>query len=110
MFEYSKEESVLALREWILQESEFQTIATEAVRGLSGSLQNHHIARCLDMGTSEHFSVKQILVVILVVLRRKCHALIAKRTMEYGIVQNFIEEKLQIDGISLNIISCALAV
>ena len=95
VFEYSKEESVLALREWILQESEFQE-----------SLQNHHLARCLDMGTSEHFSVKQILVVI----RRKCHALIAKRTMEYGTIQNFIEEKWQIDGISLNIISCAFAV
>ena len=36
VFEYNKEESVLALREWIIQESEFQTIATETVRGLSG--------------------------------------------------------------------------
>ena len=36
VFEYNKEESVLSLREWILQESEFQTMATEAVRGLSG--------------------------------------------------------------------------
>ena len=33
VFEYNKEESVLALREWIIQESEFQTIATETVRG-----------------------------------------------------------------------------
>ncbi|MCG8034838.1 MAG: DUF1759 domain-containing protein, partial [Candidatus Thiodiazotropha taylori] len=36
VFEYGKEESVIALREWIIQESEFQTMATEAVRGLSG--------------------------------------------------------------------------
>ena len=36
VFEYKKEETVLSLREWILQESEFQTIATEAVLGLSG--------------------------------------------------------------------------
>ena len=35
VFEYGKEESVLALREWIIQESEFQTIATETVRSLS---------------------------------------------------------------------------
>ena len=35
VFEYKEEESVLLLRKWILQESEFQTIATEAVRGLS---------------------------------------------------------------------------
>ena len=38
VFEYNKEESLLSLREWIqlLQESEFQTIATKAVRGLPG--------------------------------------------------------------------------
>ena len=36
VFEYKKEESALSLHEWILQESEFQTIATEAVRGLAG--------------------------------------------------------------------------
>ena len=36
VFEYNKEESVLALREWIIQELEFQTIATETDRGLSG--------------------------------------------------------------------------
>ena len=36
MFGYKKEESVLSFRDWKLQESEFQTIATEAVRGLSG--------------------------------------------------------------------------
>ena len=36
VFECNKEESVLSLREWILQESEFQSIATEAVRGVSG--------------------------------------------------------------------------
>ena len=36
VFEYNKEGSVLSLREWLLQESELQTIATEAVCGLSG--------------------------------------------------------------------------
>ena len=36
VFEYNKEESLLSLREWILQESKFQTIGTEAVCGLSG--------------------------------------------------------------------------
>ena len=40
VFEYKTEESVLSLREWILQESEFQMIATEAVRGLSGKSAN----------------------------------------------------------------------
>ena len=35
IFEHNKEESVLALREWIIQESEFQTIATETVRGFT---------------------------------------------------------------------------
>ena len=36
VFEYNKEQSVLALWEWIIQESEFQTIATETVCSLSG--------------------------------------------------------------------------
>ena len=37
IFENSKEESVIALRTWILQEAEFQTIASETVNGLMGS-------------------------------------------------------------------------
>ena len=36
IFENNKEESVLALRSWIMQEAEFQTIASETVRGLTG--------------------------------------------------------------------------
>ena len=36
IFENNKEESVIALRTWILQEAEFQTIASETVRGLTG--------------------------------------------------------------------------
>ena len=59
IFEHNKEESVLALREWIIQESEFQTIATETVRGFS----KHHLAQHLDMGTREHFLEKQKVVV-----------------------------------------------
>ena len=105
VFECNKEESVLSLREWILQESEFQTIATEAVRGCQERLQNHHIAQHLDRGTSEHFSVKQIMFVF-----RKCHASIVERIMAYGTVQNSIEEKWQMDGISLNTISYAFGV
>ena len=37
IFENSKEESVIALRTWILQEAEFQTIASETVYGLMGN-------------------------------------------------------------------------
>ena len=37
IFENSQEESVIALRTWILQEAEFQTIASETVHGLMGS-------------------------------------------------------------------------
>ena len=40
VFENNKEESVIALRTWILQEAEFQTIASETVRGLTGKLVN----------------------------------------------------------------------
>ena len=35
IFEHNKKESVLALREWIIHESEFQTIATETLRGFA---------------------------------------------------------------------------
>ena len=37
IFENSKEESVIALRTWILKEAEFMTIASERVHGLMGS-------------------------------------------------------------------------
>ena len=37
IFENSKVESVIALRTWILQEAEFQTIASETVHGLMGN-------------------------------------------------------------------------
>ena len=35
IFENQKDESVLSLRQWVIQESEFQTIAAEAVQGIS---------------------------------------------------------------------------
>ena len=36
IFENGQRESVLSLRSWIIQESEFQTIASETVRGFNG--------------------------------------------------------------------------
>ena len=36
IFENGQTESVLSLRTWIIQESEFQTIASETVRGFNG--------------------------------------------------------------------------
>ena len=36
VFETNTAESVIALRKWVLQEAEFQTIASETVRGLTG--------------------------------------------------------------------------
>ena len=40
MFENNREESVISLRTWVLQEAEFQTIASEKVRGVSGKLSD----------------------------------------------------------------------
>ena len=40
VFECRERESVLSLRTWVIQESEFQTIASETVHGLSGQLTN----------------------------------------------------------------------
>ena len=39
-FENKTEESVTALRTWIMQEAEFHTISSETVRGLTGSVIN----------------------------------------------------------------------
>ena len=38
VFENSKSESVLTLRTWVIQESEFQTVATETIHGLTGQV------------------------------------------------------------------------
>ena len=40
LFEHNKEESVVSLRTWILQEAEFQTVASEKVRGVTGKLSD----------------------------------------------------------------------
>ena len=40
IFENNGEESVIALRNWVLQEAEFQTIASETVHGLTGKLSD----------------------------------------------------------------------
>ena len=34
IYENQKEESVLSLRDWLIREAGFQTIATESIRGL----------------------------------------------------------------------------
>ena len=93
MFEYNKEESVLSLREWILQESEFQTIATEAVRGLSGKSTKPPSRPTPRQGNQRTFfgdadSVRN---------SKKGHASIVERIMAYGTVQNSIKEKWQIN-------------
>ena len=45
IFETNKSESVITLRTWVIQESEFQTIASETVRGLMGNLGNDSPAK-----------------------------------------------------------------
>ena len=40
VFENNITESVVALRKWVLQEAEFQTIATETMHGLTGKADN----------------------------------------------------------------------
>ncbi|MCU7929154.1 MAG: DUF1759 domain-containing protein, partial [Candidatus Thiodiazotropha sp. (ex Dulcina madagascariensis)] len=45
IFENHKDESVMTLRTWVLQESEFITIASETVHGFSGRMANNAPAR-----------------------------------------------------------------
>ena len=44
IFENIKQESVLMLRTWVIQEADFQTIAAETVHGLSGNVVNETTA------------------------------------------------------------------
>ena len=44
IFKNSKQESVLTLRTWVIQEADFQTIAAETVHGLSGNVVNETTA------------------------------------------------------------------
>ena len=94
VFEYGKEESVIALREWIIQESEFQTMATEAVRGLSGKSAKPPSRPTPRHGNQGHFSAKQSLVKT----QKRCHASTVVRITGYGPVLTSKEEKWQIDG------------
>ena len=55
VFEYNKEESVLALREWIMQESEFQTIASETVSMFSGKFTNASLRNAPKYGNQRTF-------------------------------------------------------
>ena len=55
VFENNKEESVIALRTWMLQEAEFQTIASETVRGLTGKLVNTSSSRPARYGNQQTF-------------------------------------------------------
>ena len=55
MFEISITESVAALREWVIQEAEFQTIASEKTHGLTGKADNQQpYSRCLETAIKEH--------------------------------------------------------
>lgn len=40
VFETNTVESVVALRKWVLQEAEFQTIASETVHGMTGKVKS----------------------------------------------------------------------
>ena len=41
IYENNKPESVVVLRQWVLQEAEFQTIASETVHGLTGKIATY---------------------------------------------------------------------
>ncbi len=45
IYEHNKPESVVSLREWIIQEAEFQTIASETVHGITGTSGNAEAIR-----------------------------------------------------------------
>lgn len=48
-------ESVAALRKWVIQEAEFQTIAAESMHGLTGTTSNQQpMNHCIETEILEH--------------------------------------------------------
>ena len=45
IFENQKDESVMTLQTWVLQEAEFRTIASETVHGFAGRMANNTTAQ-----------------------------------------------------------------
>ena len=86
IFENKMPESVVTLRTWVIQESEFQTIASETVHGLTGKVANGAFAiPTAGIKTNVPFLEIQKTVVI----SRICHVKYAVNNMEFGAVQNF---------------------
>ena len=89
MFENNREESVISLRTWVLQESEFQTIASEKVRGVSGKLSDEP-----TRSTREHSLVKRLTAVS----PQNRIAGNVESGMAYGTVGTLFEKACRSDG------------
>ncbi|XP_052281199.1 uncharacterized protein LOC127878708 [Dreissena polymorpha] len=55
VFEGQHNESVLSLRTWVIQEAEFQTIASETVQGMSGYLMSEHTSKKTNSNNHRSF-------------------------------------------------------
>ena len=96
IFEKKKDESAISLRAWILQESEFITIAPETVHGLTGKMAKNASAQsAVRYGNQRTFSEKQRIVEAC----RHCFARNAGNSMVYGTVESSFGGVLQIGGI-----------
>ena len=107
IFEKQKHDSVETLREWVLQEAEFQTKALEAVHGLTNPKQGR-----LEMSKFKKIIHTPSLEGQILVQSDNNHERVKSTTslMGHGYVQNLNRWIFRTDGTVLNEISCAFVV
>ena len=99
VFENNITESVAALRKWVIQEAEFQTIATETMHGLAGKADNPQPAQSMPRGRNQRtFLVNHRKAAV----RRKHHVKFAEDGMRFGDAKNLLRKVQRNDGILRN--------
>ena len=63
VYENGQSESVLTLRTWVIQESEFQTVATETVHGLAGQVSDQESQPVLRRHNHRAFFGEQVTII-----------------------------------------------
>ena len=82
IFENGQTESVLSLLSWIIQESEFQTIASETVRGFNGDNEYSQTTRPVPRYRNQHCLVRQVTTLV----RARLHVRNVINNTKFGLV------------------------
>ena len=102
VFENHMQESVTALRTWVIQEAEFQTIASETVHGFSGT---DSTAKPVARYKNHFLEIQKVTRTL-----KSCFVGYAKDRMGYGTVQHLYNRAYLIAGMWQNKIIFAIVV